>query len=57
MYNTLPFTTKPTVDAIGPYGDNDVVDKIISETATHTTLGLTPNDVDKELDTLIQSLQ
>lgn len=38
--NKSPFVTGPVADAIGPYGDNDIVDKILDGTDTHTTLGL-----------------
>ena len=57
MSNIYPFTAILIDDTIVPHGDNDDVDKILNRTATHATLGLTPNDVDKELDVLIQSLQ
>lgn len=38
------------------YGDNDVFDKILDGNITHATLGLTHNDVDEELDTLLESV-
>ena len=57
MSNTSPFAVGPLADAIGPYGDNDIVDTILDGTATLESLGLTPEDVDIELKTLLQCLQ
>ena len=55
--NKPPFATGPLADAIGPYGDNEIVDKILDGTVTHENLGLSPQDVDDELDALLTSLQ
>ena len=57
MSNKSPFATGPIADAIGPYGDNDIVDKILDGSITHTSLGIEPGDVDAELDTLLETLQ
>ena len=56
MSNTSPFAVGPLADAIGPYGDNDIVDTILDGTATLESLGLTPEDVDIELKTLLKCL-
>ena len=42
MSNKSPFTTRPIVDAIGPYGDNNIVDKILDGTVTPESLGIDP---------------
>ena len=57
MSNTSPFAIGPLANAIGPYGDNEIVDKILNGTVTHENLGLSPQDVDDELDALLTSLQ
>ena len=57
MSNTSPFTTGLIADAIGPYGDDDVVDNILNGTSTRATLGLIPDEGNKEVDTSLQSLQ
>ena len=57
MSNTSPFAVGPMADAIGPYGDNDIVDTILDGTATLESLGLTPEDIDIELKTLLKCLQ
>ena len=57
MSNTSPFTTGTVEDIIGPYGVNDIVDNILNGAATNATLGLPPNNVDKELDVLTHPLQ
>ena len=57
MSNKSQFATGPISDAIGPYGDNDIVDQILDGTITIDSLGLSPDDVDEELTTLLQCLQ
>lgn len=57
MSNQSSFVIGHIVGAIGPYGNNNVVDKIRDGSANHETLGLTHNDVDEEMDTLLESLQ
>ena len=57
MSNKSPFATGPIADAIGPYGDNDIVDKLLNGTLTPESLGIDPNDIDIELNTLLQALQ
>lgn len=47
MSNASPFDTGPLVDAIGQYGDNDVVDQIIDGTIKYTILGITHTCVNK----------
>lgn len=57
MFNKSPFATGPIADAIGPYGDTNILDKILDGTITRASLGLDPNDVDVELDALLMALQ
>ena len=58
VHTTLPpFTTGKIVDDTGPYGDNDVVGSTLYGNTAHATLELKTEDVDKELDALLQSLQ
>ena len=57
MSNKSPFATGPIADSIGPYGDNEIVDKILDGSITHASLGINPSDVDVELDTLLETLQ
>ena len=57
MSNKSPFAIGPMADAIGPYGDNGIVDNILDGTATLESIGLTPNDIDIELKTLLKCLQ
>ena len=57
MSNKSPFATGPLADAIGPYGDNDIVDNILDGTITPESLGLDPLTIDKELDALLTALQ
>ena len=42
MSNKSPFTIGPIEDSIGPYGDNDIVDKILDSTITPEALGIDP---------------
>lgn len=51
------FTTGPLANVIGPYNNNDIVDTILDGTVTHELLGISPLDVDVELDALLTSLQ
>ena len=44
-------------DDIGPYGDNAIVNNILDGSATLESLGLTSNDIDIELKTLLKCLQ
>lgn len=39
-----------------PYGNNNVVDKILDGTITLTDLGLTPANIGKTVDALLSSL-
>ena len=55
--NKSPFVTGPLVDDIGQYGNNTIVDQILDETITHIYLGLSHEEVDKELETLLRCLQ
>lgn len=55
--NSAPFTTRPIVEDIWPYGDSTIVDKILDYTAAYVTLGLNPTDADDKLSTLLISLQ
>ena len=57
MSNKSPFATGPIADAIGPYGDNDIVDNILDGTITPESLGLDPLTIDKEFDALLTALQ
>ena len=57
MSKESPFATGPIADTIGPYGDDAIVDQIIDGTITHNSLGLTPLDIDRKLNALLQSLQ
>ena len=57
MSNKFPFATGPLADAIGPYRDNKIVDRLLNGTITHENLGLCPYDLDDELDALLSSLQ
>ena len=41
MSDKYPFTTGPIVDSIRPYGDNNIVDKILNGTITPESLGIT----------------
>ena len=57
MSNKSPFAAGPIADAIGPYGDNVIVDKILDGTITPESLGIDQLDIDIELDALLTALQ
>lgn len=56
MSKTLPMVTGHITNAIGPYGDNIVVDDILNDNVTHATLGLAPHQMDTELTALLAFL-
>jgi len=57
MSKPPPFATGPIANAIGPYGDNSVVDDILDSNITFATLGLAPHQNDAELTALLASLK
>lgn len=57
LSNTLPFATGPIAEAIGQYGDNDMVEQILDGTINHATICLTHVDDDKVLDKVLICLQ
>lgn len=39
------------------YGDNDIVDSILYGSATYTTLGMVPHQIDPKLDDILSSFK
>lgn len=56
MSNTSPFPTGPLADGICQYSDNNIVDQILYGTIMHATLGITPADVDIQLDKVLKCI-
>ena len=57
MSTKSSFATGPIADSIGPYRDNDIVDKTLDGTITPEALGIDPINIDSELIALLPALQ